>query len=230
MFYITGDMHRNFDRLSKLEYGDTLIILGDVGINVYLDERDEYLKEYLNSLGIKLFCVRGNHEERPENISTYKKSVMFNGEVYLEDKYQNLIFAVDGEEYNICNKSVLVMGGAYSIDAEYRIKNNLIWFKDEQLSHDEMVSIYNKVCGKHYDVVLTHTCPYKYEPKEVFKKKIDQFKVDRSMECFFDLIEYSISYDKWYCGHFHTDKCIDNIEFMFKNIKKFNKSMELLKK
>ena len=81
--------------------------------------------------------------------------------------------------------------------------------------------IYNKVKGKHYDVVLTHTCPYKYEPVEVFLSGINQSKVDKSMEHFLDKIEDSIEYDKWYCGHYHTEKRIDKVEFMFESIKLF---------
>ena len=91
MIYITGDTHREFYRLHNIEKNknNMLIILGDTGINYYLDERDKTLKEQLNSYNIKLFCVQGNHEERPENILTYKK--------------------------------VLVIGGAYSVDKNYRI-------------------------------------------------------------------------------------------------------------
>ena len=36
-----------------------------------------------------------------------------------------------------------------------------------------------------------------------------------------DKIEKSIKYDKWYCGHYHTEKKIDNLEFMFESIKEF---------
>lgn len=228
MIYITGDTHRRFERLYDLKYkeGDTLIILGDAGINFFLDERDKDLKEYLNSLGIKLFCIRGNHEERPENIKSYKISEMFDGKVYVEKKYPNLIFALDGEEYNICGNSVLVIGGAYSIDKIYRIVYNLGWFKDEQLSPKEMDNILSKVRGKHYDIVLSHTCPYKYEPSEVFIKGINEFNVDKSMEHFLDIVEEKIDYDKWYCGHFHTEKVIDKIEFMYGSVKK----LELKKK
>ena len=65
MIYITGDMHREFYRLHDIEKNkdNMLIILGDAGINYYLDERDKLLKEQLNSYNIKLFCVQGNHEE-----------------------------------------------------------------------------------------------------------------------------------------------------------------------
>lgn len=168
-----------------------------------------------------MFCIRGNHEERPENISTYKEINMFGGKVFIEEDFPYLIFAKDGEEYNIDGKRVLVTGGAYSVDKEYRLMYGYKWFRDEQLTKEEMDIIYNKVKGKHYDVVLTHTCPYKYEPVEVFLSGINQSEVDKSMEHFLDKIEDSIEYDKWYCGHHHTEKRIDKVEFMFESIKLF---------
>lgn len=200
-----------------------MIILGDTGINYYLDERDKTLKEQLNSYNIKLFCVQGNHEERPENISTYKEIDMFGGKVFIEEAYPNLIFAKNGELYDIDNKKVLVMGGAYSVDKNYRIIYRYPWFKDEQLSKEEMDNILNKYKGQHIDIVLSHTCPLKYEPTEVFMKDIDQSNVDKSMENFLDKVEESIDYDKWYCGHYHIEKQIDKLEFMFGRIKVFNK-------
>ena len=57
----------------------------------------------------------------------------------------------------------------------------------------------------------------------MFMKGLDQSKVDKSMEIFLDKIEENIDYDKWYCGHFHTEKQIDKLEFMFGRIKLFNK-------
>lgn len=221
MIYITGDTHRDFTRLDKMEFNkdDLLIILGDAGINYCLNEEDNKFKKYLKKYNVKMFCIRGNHEERPENISTYKEIDMFGGKVFIEEDYPYLIFAKDGEEYNIDGKRVLVIGGAYSVDKEYRLMYGYKWFKDEQLTKEEMDKIYNKVKGKHFDVVLTHTSPYKYEPVEVFLSGINQPKVDKSMEHFLDKIEESIKYDKWYCGHYHTEKGIEKIEFMFENIK-----------
>ena len=123
MIYITGDTHRDFSRIYKLEKDNDnmLIILGDVGINYYLNEDDKNYKEYLKKLNLKLFCVRGNHEERPENISTYTEVEMFGGKVFIEEEYPNLIFAKDGETYNIDGKKILVIGGAYSVDKQYRL-------------------------------------------------------------------------------------------------------------
>jgi len=170
MIYITGDTHRDFSRLDKMEFNkdDLLIILGDAGINYCLNGEDNKFKEYLKKYNVKMFCIRGNHEERPENISTYKEINMFGGKVFIEEDFPYLVFAKDGEEYNIDGKRLLVIGGAYSVDKEYRLMYGYKWFRDEQLTKEEMDIIYNKVKGKHYDVVLTHTCPYKYEPVEVF--------------------------------------------------------------
>lgn len=225
MIYITGDIHRDFSRIYKLkkDSDNMLIVLGDVGINYYLNEEDKNCKEHLKKLKLKLFCVRGNHEERPEKISTYKEVEMFGGKVFIEEEYPNLIFAKDGETYNIDGKKILVIGGAYSVDKQYRLLHGYKWFKDEQLTKEEMDTILEKVKGKHFDIVLTHTCPYKYEPREVFMQGLDQSKVDKSMEHFLDEIEENISYDKWYCGHYHTEKQVDKLEFMFGRIKIFNK-------
>ncbi len=226
MIYITGDTHRDFSGLYSKAFNkdDMLIILGDAGINYYLNEEDRKFKEHLSRLNIKLFCIQGNHEERPENISSYKEVDMFGGKVLIEYDFPNLIFAKNGEIYNIDNKRVLVIGGAYSVDKDYRLMYGHQWFKDEQLSESEKEMILNKFKGKNINIILSHTCPKKYEPTEVFMSGIDQSKVDKSMEEFLDKLEENIDYDKWYCGHYHTEKQINKLEFMFGRIKVFNKN------
>ena len=231
MVYITGDTHRNFSRLSEFDYDpdDMLIVLGDAGINYFLNILDEQFKEFLETLNLKIFCVRGNHEERPENIDSYREVEMFGGKVFIEDEYPNLIFAKDGETYNINGKSVLVIGGAYSVDKTFRLVHGYSWFPSEQLNDSEKEIILNNVSGKHFDIVLSHTCPYKYEPREVFLKGLDQSLVDKSMEHFLDKVEENITYDKWYCGHYHTEKTEDKLEFLYRSIKDFPKTKGMRK-
>ena len=144
-----------------------LIVLGDVGINYYLNEEDKNYKEYLKKLKLKLFCVRGNHEERPENISTYKEVEMFGGKVLIEEEYPNLIFAKDRDNYNIDGKKILVIGGAYSVDKQYRLLHGYKWFKDEQLTKEEMNTILDKVKGKHFEIVRDV-----YSQNEVMKEEV----------------------------------------------------------
>jgi len=229
MIYITGDKHANFYEVynfceeEKTNINDLMIVLGDAGINYFNDERDYKLKNKLKECNITFFCVHGNHEERPENIKTYKKKNFCNGIVYYEEEYPNILFAKDGEIYNLDNKSVLTIGGAYSVDKEYRLIFGYQWYESEQPSEEtkkKILDIVNK--NKDVDIVLSHTCPYKYMPREVFLSGIDQSKVDNSTEYFLDEVENKLIYKKWYCGHYHTEKQIGKIEFMFNTIKKFD--------
>lgn len=142
---------------------------------------------------------------------------------FCEEEYPNILFAKDGEIYNLDNKSVLTIGGAYSVDKEYRLIFGYQWYESEQPSEEtkkKILDIVNK--NKDVDIVLSHTCPYKYMPREVFLSGIDQSKVDNSTEYFLDEVENKLIYKKWYCGHYHTEKQIGKIEFMFNTIKKFD--------
>lgn len=64
-------------------------------------------------------------------------------------------------------------------------------------------------------MVLSHTCPFKYEPTEVFLPMIDQSTVDASTEHWLDQIEEAIEYQAWFCGHWHVNKRIDKMHFLF---------------
>ena len=226
MIYITGDTHGNFQRIKEFcqeqqtTTNDYLIILGDAGIN-YFGDHDNKLKEELTKIPITFLCVYGNHEERPENIKTYKEINLFDGIMYQEKNYPNLLFFKDSEVYTILNKKVLVIGGAFSVNKDLMIERGYKWFKDEQPSELIKKQTLNNLKENNYqvDYILSHTCPYKYLPYEMFYVGVNQDKVDQSTEKFLDLIEKLTDYHKWYCGHFHTDKVVDKINFMFEGYK-----------
>lgn len=71
--------------------------------------------------------------------------------------------------------------------------------------------------GWQIDIVLSHTCPLKYEPREVFLAGINQSTVDKSTEVWLGTIEAKLQYEHWYCGHYHTVKEIDKLQFMFED-------------
>ena len=228
--YITGDTHGNFNRIFDFckRYGttaeDILIILGDAGINFWQDSRDNWLKNKLSKTPITIFAIHGNHDVRPYDISTYKEIIWHNGIVYVEEKYPNILFAKDGEVYSIANKSVIAIGGAYSIDKDFRIKNNWPWFSNEQPNDEIKKRVEDKLrfLNNKVDIVLTHTIPLKYEPVEMFMKDVDQSKVDKSTEIWLDKIENTINYSKWYCGHYHTNKYINKkVRILFEDILMF---------
>lgn len=89
------------------------------------------------------------------------------------------------------------------------------WFWDEQISDIEMHRAEENLVENKIDIVFSHTCPAKYKPIEMFLPQVKQDTVDDSMEQWLDTIEEKIDYEKWYCGHWHTDKKIDKMIFLF---------------
>lgn len=240
--FITGDKHGDFSFLEQFckkantSKNDILIILGDAGLNYYVsnycDETDKNIKyklskgaktnlKKINDFPITLLCIQGNHEARPELIKNYKNKKWNNGIVFYYKDVPNILFATNGEKYIINKKEYFVIGGAYSVDKYYRLQTNNNWFPEEQLFPTEKEKI-EKIIEKNNktDIVLSHTCPYKYIPRELFLSQIDQSTVDNSMEFWLDTIEEKLNYQKWYFGHYHGEKIIDKMEMLFHNIKK----------
>lgn len=213
MIVVTGDTHRSFERIEAFceENGttkdDILIILGDAGINLFLDLSDYGLKRELSELPITLFCVHGNHEERPFNIDTYEETPWHGGIVYMEPEFPSLLFAKGGEIYDFDGRKAIVLGGAYSVDKFYRLYHGAPWFPDEQ--PDEEIKRHAEAqlekAGWRVDYVLSHTAPLQYEPQHAFLPGLDQGSVDKSTEEWLNEIEERLDYDKWFCGHYHVD-------------------------
>lgn len=241
-----GDIHgnprviRDFYKANEEEIDkyliNYLILLGDAGINYYINERDERMKKELCKYPFIYFCVRGNHEQRPsilmeENPDEWHTEEMWGNTVYVENKYPNIKYALDTvavyeipyilipaglrdddpitgdivwEDYMKTFRT-LVIPGAYSIDKDWRKIQGWSWFEQEQLSKEERTAGFKTIEATNLcvDVVLSHTCPFAYEPVDLFFPGMDQSKVDKTMEHYLDSIEGSISYKAWLWGHYH---------------------------
>lgn len=221
MIYYTGDIHGQpfkivrFCKKINLTREDTVVILGDVGANYYGNGRDNDLKDAFKKLKPTIFCIHGNHEMRPAALPTYKQKEWNGGTVWFEETYPNLLFAKDGEIFTIEGIRHIVIGGAYSVDKFYRLSRGYAWFEDEQPSEEIKVYVEQQLKNNEIDIILSHTCPYKYEPTEVFLPGIDQSTVDTSTEEWLDKIEEATNYKAWFCGHWHINKRIDKMHFLF---------------
>jgi 3-oxoacid CoA-transferase subunit A len=227
-FYVTGDIHGNLNRIYnfcdnyKTQDTDALIILGDVGFNYYLNKTDQKNKNIVQHLGCKIYCVRGNHEERPENLSTIKTiyDPTVGNDVWYEEAYPNIRYLKDGYTYAFDGYTALVLGGAYSVDKYYRIgqaqsqgidctKHWCGWFQDEQLTEQEMREIQQNVTGKTFDFILSHTCPYEWQPFDLFLSSVNQSTVDNTMERWMNDLKNQIHWNHaWLFGHFHADRIV----------------------
>ena len=232
-WYVSGDTHGNFTRFTNMNEYKTdkhvaVIVLGDCAVNWTLKpEHDSGLKRQLikKFSNFEWFLLRGNHDARPEHVPTMEKvwNDDVTGMVYQERKYPNIHYFIDGETYHINGYRVLTIGGAYSVDKDYRIARGAIWYPNEQLNGTERVKIKNLVKGEHFDFVLTHTAPISWEPRDVFLPGLDQSSVDKTMELWLDKIRQSIHYKIWLFGHFHRDRLErPGVQMMYQDIEELD--------
>jgi len=180
------------------------------------DSGDKRVKRKLNDQGIAIFNIHGNHERRPGTLPYYHETTWRGGAVYAKDAFPNLLFAKDGEIFDLDGRQSIVIGGAYSVDKYYRLLRGINWFEDEQPSETIKCRVETALgrVGLKIETVLSHTCPAKYIPTEAFLPGIDQIMVDRSTEDWLDAIEDRLAYNQWLCGHWNIDKRIDKMHFL----------------
>ena len=201
-----------------------VLVCGDAGLNFNGYHDDKPAKSIVNSLGPTFLFVRGNHEMRPQTCPYYNEVSWAGGTVYQEAEFPNLLFAKDGEIYKLNDMKCICIGGAYSVDMHYRrwlgeLIKKKIWWEDEQLNECEKQYVEQRLKENNWevDLVLSHTVPYKYLPTESFLEGIDQSTVSQETEKWLDYIESKLKYRKWYAGHFHCSKKIDNLEIVYEN-------------
>ncbi len=259
---IRGDTHGNFlwmtnGCLDKYNPEETaIIILGDCGLDFYLNKTDEHKKKDIEVRGYYIYWLRGNHEARPQDVIGYEKIFDENvhGVVYCDPHYPHLRAFLDYGLYDINNYTCYIISGAYSVDKYYRLERAMLteetnipkqsgWWNNEQLTKEEMDRVTEQLytfkdMGKHIDFILSHTCPFSWEPRDMFLSFINQSTVDDSMEKWMDSLKDDISFDVWCFGHFHADRLerphveqyyndIETMDNIYNRWKKYDETGEL---
>ena len=226
---VTGDTHgRVMERLSQIDSDKyipdetAIIILGDAGINYFLNKTDVKNKKSIQASGYTIYCVRGNHEMRPERLPAINCAFDFEvqGILRYEEDYPHIKYLVNNQIYKFGDYSALVIEGAYSVDKYYRLAGTGLtgeedyelvakkagWFKDEQLSAEEMNFATLVIKNKQVDFVLSHTCPLSWQPVDLFLSAVNQSTVDNTMEKWLDSLKNEFQWKIWLFGHFHKDR------------------------
>lgn len=203
---MAGDIHGNWMTLcselqrKKITSG-VVVILGDCGIGT---EKDPFWKDLSSHLshrlpGITFLCLRGNHDNPERFMDTPQKL-----------DYPNLKTLVDYEILEVNGVRYLPIGGAVSLDREWRQKENRkysffgshrrIWWEGEKVNTDF-------ICPDlRIHAIISHTAPVSIGPVSVRDEYVS------SEELWFDICEerdflqevlVDLGPRFWYFGHFH---------------------------
>jgi len=193
-----GDVHGKFNSyLALIGEVDKSIQVGDMGIGFGIN----FPKDKV--IGWHMF-IRGNHDN-PNSC------------------YHNERWIPDGTFFE--DMSIFCVGGAWSIDWEYRQNYEMstgrkIWWPNEECSVPKLQKIidYYEECKP--DIVITHDCPAIMANEINSHYQWDKSKTRQALDRMFETHKPSV----WVFGHHHIDMvrdiegtrfiCLDELQFV----------------
>lgn len=194
---LVGDIHGNFNEYSFYTLGvgrtrhmgdvappDYSVQVGDFGIGFYTPYWHESVNDWMKVHTGHRF-VRGNHDD-PAMCKTMAG--------YIADG------TVEGD--------VMFVGGAYSIDKDWRTPG-IDWWPDEELSYEELDKMFDKYVETKPRVMITHDCPTHVSYEMFISKGLGMENVPviqtRTAQAFQAMWEEHKP-EEWYFGHWHNTR------------------------
>ena len=211
MIYITGDTHipadigklssKRFPEQKNLAKNDYVIICGDFG-GVWDESNEEkYWIKWLNKKSFTTIFIDGNHE----NFDLLKSFPTIDFYGATAHKISDSIFHIKrGEVFEIEGIRFFAFGGASSHDKEYRTEGKN-WWKEELPSNEEIQNAIRNLNGVNYsvDYIITHCAA------NSIQREIATYEENILTDFFEELISKT-KYKKWFFGHYHEDRVIDD--------------------
>ena len=216
MIYITGDKHGSYQlndlcatswpEGQKLSKNDFLIIAGDFGGVFYGDEKDNEVLDFYESSPWTTLFIDGNHENF-DLLAQYPVTEWNGGKIqYIRP---TLIHLMRGQVDTIDDKLFFTMGGATSVDKDYRIEGKS-WWRAELPSGEEYYEADKNLMTNNnsVDYVITHCC----SARQYYRFAAVHFNsfVRDNLTDYLDELEIRLSFKHWYYGHHHEDICVDD--------------------
>jgi predicted phosphodiesterase len=226
-----GDIHGNFNIINQYvkmyDIKDAHIIqVGDFGVGFSRFEKEKRMLEMYHTQlvnnNVHVWAIRGNHDYKP----------YFDNDPF---GFTNIHLVADYTVLNLADKKILCIGGAVSVDREFRYtkkqkqgiyENNIgieSWWPDEVfvLDIDKLKEL------RDINIMVTHTCPDYCPPDNTFglgyfvegiiKETGDnQLRTDLNFERnqvtqAFAIVKMNNDIEFAYYGHFHKS---DNINIL----------------
>lgn len=246
MIYVTGDTHgdfggrfnvKNFPEQKELTKEDYVIICGDFGGIWDVGEEgkgEKYWLDWFAERPYTLLFVDGNHENF-DRLYTYPEKEWHGG--FVHEIRPSVLHLMRGQVFEICGKKIFTFGGASSHDISggilekddpyfkrkkrrlerdwlpYRI-NHISWWKEELPSQEEMDEGMKNLEKHNYtvDYIITHCAAT--DTQDLIKP---QNGTD-IMTDYLQKIKNIVQYEKWFFGHYHTDRMINEKERVLSTI------------
>lgn len=212
--YFCGDIHGRYRELvwtvcekNNLHDSD-ILVLGDFGVGFTNDMDDLYKKteKKLEKNNITISAIRGNHDDP----KYFKDSTKYS--------YPRLKFLEDHKIYEINGRTIYVIGGANSTDAnlskdysgsivdrkietEIRLRKHKLptWWEDECVEK-KLTNLPLKV-----DIIVSHCAPLNFDPVSIRTSEISvsQFEKIIDERKYLEYVLNEIRADYWFYGHYH---------------------------
>lgn len=190
---IIGDVHGNVAYIKSLkEYLETneverVIQVGDMGILWrHLDPAECPVVKAVESLNVEWWFIDGNHDNH-ENLRKV--------DTQITDKIKYLprgtIEEIDGIKFGF-------LGGAYSIDKDYRAAG-WDWWPEEQPTRAEA----EPLMGAGLDVLITHDIPKMFEPVRTMNVGKEHEEASMPTRELIQEVMESNTPAHMFCGHWH---------------------------
>lgn len=230
--WVTGDIHGGIDirkiskwnKAIKPNTNDCLIICGDFGLVFYdkTTKEEQYWLDWLDSKKFTTIVVDGNHDNL-KKLKSFPIDIIDNETLFGKfHKINNkVLYSPRGNIFTYKRDLCLTIGGAKSIDKHAR-KEGVDWWKEELISKSEENYIFERIskCNK-VKYVFTHACP-----ESILSHVANEFNLcsrfyDPTTKVLQNVRE-RLYYDKWFCGHYHIDKDLENFRFLYDDVVKIS--------
>ena len=213
--YVTGDIHGGLDmqKLRDWELGDSLtgddylIVAGDFGFPWDFSAEECADIAWLESRPYTVLFVDGNHE-RFDHWAERPMELWHGGLTQRLSDTSPIRRLTRGEVFELDGSTVFTMGGATSVDKEYRIPYSSWWPQElpDERNFEEARTKLDSV-GWKVDYVVTHEAPAALA-RELCRERGREYRGDPLQTCL-GALDGRLGYRVWFFGHYHRDKWCD---------------------
>lgn len=186
---LIGDVHGKFDRYKDVIRGvENSVQVGDMGVGFFRYDRFNERMIPMANPPRDTMLREGNHR--------YIRGNHDNPEVCMQQD----LWIPDGT----VEDNVMFVGSATSIDKMYRTEN-FDWWAGEELSHQDLLIVYDEYMKARPEIMVTHECPDIVADQMMKAFNRTKFSDVSNIRKAFEYMWQEHKPKLWVFGHWHVD-------------------------